>query len=405
MNSRTYIDFCYNNKEYHTGYELAMIFNDSKWMQIFATLIQEPSNNLVYNYKYDKDKETIIIINEGGWKPWNGYTFYTKGLGGCESWSIKYAEKLTGKYNVVFFNNTIDTIDYNKVLYINLKYLVTFLSCYRDIIKLSIISRFTTYIPLMYKHKLDTFYFIHDHLSEHDILIDNEYLKCIYCLSEYHKDFMKKIYTNIKIKNTNEIYYSLDSDKIRLYSHSIDVIDYDSSIKIKYSFIYSSYPDRGLINLLRIFPEIVKKYPEAKLNLYCDFINGRIEPLYTNIEKMIDDQRDNVVNHGWVNKSDLVKAWNTAEFWVYPCTSGETFCITALEAAASKTYAITHTIGALVDTVGDRGVLIKEYPTTKEWDDKVLDAIEKGIDYDKINKNYEWATSLSYDNNMYNINV
>ncbi len=37
----------------------------------------------------------------------------------------------------------------------------------------------------------------------------------------------------------------------------------------------------------------------------------------------------------------LEDAWKTADIWFYPCTFMETFCLTALEAAKSKTFVIT----------------------------------------------------------------
>jgi hypothetical protein len=50
----------------------------------------------------------------------------------------------------------------------------------------------------------------------------------------------------------------------------------------------------------------------------------------------------------------------------------ETFCLTALEAASSKTFAITNDLAALQNTVGNRGAIINGDPTTQTWQDLAL---------------------------------
>jgi predicted O-methyltransferase YrrM len=112
--------------------------------------------------------------------------------------------------------------------------------------------------------------------------------------------------------------------------------------------------------------------------------------------------------YGWVSKKELAEAWKTSQYWLYPCTFMETFCLTALEAAKSKTLAITNNLAALKNTVGNRGIIIEGDPTTKEWQDKTLMRIKQLliIDTNKddyfykqhIENNYNWALNLSWNN-------
>jgi glycosyltransferase involved in cell wall biosynthesis len=113
----------------------------------------------------------------------------------------------------------------------------------------------------------------------------------------------------------------------------------------------------------------------------------------------------NIVYHGWVDKQTLANAWTTSDIWFYPCTFMETFCLTALEAATTKTFAITNDLAALRNTVGNRGAIIKGDPSTKEWQEKALETLfyytdEKKImeKQDLIEKNYEWVRELTWKN-------
>jgi len=112
----------------------------------------------------------------------------------------------------------------------------------------------------------------------------------------------------------------------------------------------------------------------------------------------------NIYYHGWVNKQVLAEAWLTADIWFYPCTFMETFCLTALEAALTKTLVITNNLAALQNTVGHRGVIIKGEPIETEWQEKALVKIKKYLDpankllkNEFIERNFQWASTLSWE--------
>ena len=69
---------------------------------------------------------------------------------------------------------------------------------------------------------------------------------------------------------------------------------------------------------------------------------------------MINNVKENGMNiyyYGWVSKKVLSEAWTTSDIWFYPCTFMETFCLTALEAAITKTLVITNNLAAFVKVV------------------------------------------------------
>jgi hypothetical protein len=162
-----------------------------------------------------------------------------------------------------------------------------------------------------------------------------------------------------------------------------------------------------------MWPRIYEFQPEASLHIYCD-IDGKwvnqvegemmvkIRELMTNYNAAENNM--NIYYHGWVNKQVLAESWLTADIWFYPCTFMETFCLTALEAALTKTLVITNNLAALQNTVGHRGVIIKGEPIETEWQEKALSKIKKYLDpanrslkNELIKKNYEWALTLSWE--------
>jgi len=79
----------------------------------------------------------------------------------------------------------------------------------------------------------------------------------------------------------------------------------------------------------------------------------------------------------------------------------ETFCLTALEAAASRTLAVTTDLAGLQTTVGDRGVILQGQPNTVEWFDSAINTIFSTLSNSKlknalIERNYQWVSEMSW---------
>jgi len=185
------------------------------------------------------------------------------------------------------------------------------------------------------------------------------------------------------------------SEIVHTLHYGIDETKFYADKKVKNSFIFSSFPNRGLLELFEMWTKIIERYPDATLNIYCDYEHewtNRVYPEYMKKVKEIYPTLRNVVNHGWVTKETLARAWSTAEYWLYPCNFIETFCLTALEAAITKTLAITTDLGALRETVGDRGILAPR--------DQLIEKLFKHMESPEltlIEKNYNWAKKLSWD--------
>ena len=149
-----------------------------------------------------------------------------------------------------------------------------------------------------------------------------------------------------------------------------------------------------------MFPKIVKQFPFARLRVFCDFNNSWLNTYHSEtvkkIKVLLEEQKDNVVNYGWVNGETLRNYWNISKIWFYPCTFAETCCLTAYEAAASKTLVITNDLAALTESVGDRGIIISGNPVEEQWQDIALERVLRVLRNEEdvepyITSNYNWV--------------
>ena len=405
---------CYTMNDYKLGFEASKLFlshNQSNsedyeemisWHKIYEKL------TIYSGCKEPKmpNKPILCFVADGGFNPWTGSTILTSGVGGSETFIIEIARyiKKEDNFDVYVFCNTPNQEDENfeGVNYRHLSKYYEFINT--TYVKHCIVSRYSEYLPLTFKgHSENVYFIIHDLTSTGNVIPIDLKLKNILCLTEWHVQYFTSIFPDFKTI-TSSFYHGIDD------SFNCDIIDK----KIKNKFIYSSYPNRGLLELLQMWPKIYKKEPTSTLHIYSDIYNkwsNDVEPeKMTSIKNLINEYAINenklgIYYHGWVSKQELAEAWITSDMWFYPCTFMETFCLTALEAACSKTLCITNHLAALQNTVANRGVIISGNPTTQEWQEEALNKLFSFMDdNNKVNKqnliemNYEWAKSLSWKN-------
>jgi hypothetical protein len=119
------------------------------------------------------------------------------------------------------------------------------------------------------------------------------------------------------------------------------------------------------------------------------------------IKTLIEKYHTSILYKGWTSKKELAHSFKTADVLLYPCTFLETFCLTALEAAISKTLVVTSDLAALKETVGDRGIMIEGDAKTSEWQKKALNSLVEVLNdpilkNSLIEKNYLWARKMSW---------
>jgi len=111
-------------------------------------------------------------------------------------------------------------------------------------------------------------------------------------------------------------------------------------------FVYASSPDRGLINLLRLWPIVLDLYPDATLSILygwegCMRLAGQ-SPEWTARHRKTRQaylelrSQKGVVELGRVNHAAMALEVRSAAAWLYPTGDfAETFCSTAVKARAA----------------------------------------------------------------------
>ena len=388
--------YCYMEGEYELGEQCCrrlveyerqteLVLN---WLSIFYHINKSVKN---LNKTRISDKKLVCFVSPGGWKEWDGETLYTKGLGGSETFSIKYAEKLVELgYIVTVFCKCKKQKVFNDVLYVPLEDYIPFLNNYE--VDVCIINRFPEYIPVtMFNNVRKTYYVLHDLASVYNIIPNDNRLSGILCISEWHKRQFCSVFPSLENK-TSVISYGIETD-----------IFPEKKVE-EFTFIYPSFPNRGLVPLLQMFPKIVERYPQAKLHVFCDtkqeWVQKFHKPAMDQVDALLAEQTENVINHGWVKGEVLREYWSKAHVWFYPCIFEETCCLTSYEAAASKTLIVSNHLAALKESVGDRGIIIAGNPMEEGWQIlalnrlfNVLEGVEKT---DHVERNYNWILNKSF---------
>ena len=404
---------CYGLKEYELGKQTGEFFlknnlpNADSYEEIMSWYkIYEKLTIPVEECKPKIPEKPIFCFHaDGGFNNWSGSSILTIGVGGSETYIIEHARYIqrSGQFDVYVFCNCLEEENFEGVIYKPLSEYYSFVK--QNYIHTCIVSRYSEYLPVAYKGFTENVYLVVHDLTPTGVVIPmDKKLKKIFCLTEWHVEYFTQIFPSLK-NITVPFYYGIDFNKFK---------NENIMLKEQYKFIYSSFPNRGLLELLQMWPKIYEFQPLASLHIYCDIdgkwvnqVQGEMMNKIRELFKMynVEQNNMNIYYHGWVNKQTLAQAWLSSDIWFYPCTFAETFCLTALEAALTKTLVITNNLAALQNTVGHRGVIIKGEANEPEWQEKALLKIKKYLDPENIHlknelieRNYEWASKLSWEN-------
>lgn len=391
--------FLANNKNTSEDYEEIISWHKIyKYLNVYSNI--NDRQQIIKPFR-NSNKPIFLFVADGGFNQWSGKNILTTGVGGSETYIIEMSRYIqqSGLFDVIVFCNCAENETFEGVEYRHLSEFFLFVN--ENKVHTCIVSRFSEYLPVAFKGLAENVYLVVHDLTPSGIVIPlDSKLKNVFCLTEWHVEYMNARFPSLK-SITVPFYYGIDTTKF--FIKQTDKIT-------PYKFIYSSFPNRGLLPLLQMWPEIYKKYPNANLHIYSD-VNGKwvndvapeqMKEVRTLLEKY---NYMNINYHGWVDKQTLSNAWITSDFWFYPCIFMETFCLTALEAAITKTFVVTNDLAALQNTVGDRGAVIKGDASTKEWQSNALERLFYYMDERNLNekeylieKNYEWACKLTWKN-------
>jgi tetratricopeptide (TPR) repeat protein len=356
---------------------------------------------LVSSVKAQENKKIVCFVAPGGFGQWDGNSINTGGIGGSETWIIETArcmakETSYGAMDVYVFCDcpndqglVVDGVHYRQIV----NYL-EFAGRHR--ITHCIISRFSEFIPAALASKLteNVHFIMHDVRPSGNIIPLENKLQTIFCLSEWHRKLFASQFPQFP--------------QLRVQGYGVREASREACLrKTPASFIYSSFANRGLSTVLKLWPRIRSKYGNATLSVFCDLKNswalqhhGAEIALIENLLEAL--QAHGVTNYGWISKPALRMHWEQSLVWLYPCRFEETFCHTALEAAASKTLAITNGLAALNETAaqGRTARIVNDDESIMACLGEMLTSSGHltAAGQELVAKNYEWVTALSWEN-------
>lgn len=348
-------------------------------------------------------RPAVAIVADGNWERWNASTMMAEGLGGSETWAVELSRSMArqfGKADVVVFcrkasekEGRTPTVDNPQPLFLDLEELYGFLASRR--ILACIVSRFSEYLPLAIAATSvrKVVYAMHDVAVPNEMIPTHTKLERIVTLTPWHKEQFLSVYP--------------------AFEHRVAVLGYGcrgiagqsepTPPEARPRFIYPSFPNRGLVHLLRMWPRVRELFPAACLDVFADldgeWVNRVVPEVMVEIKQRVRDLRsEGVVVRGWVGKGELYAAWSRADVWLYPCTFEETFCLTALEAAASRTLCVVPPLAALRHTVR-HGIVVEGDASTERWAEEALAKLKgiTGEDRDRLlGENERWAGQRSW---------
>jgi len=134
--------------------------------------------------------------------------------------------------------------------------------------------------------------------------------------------------------------YKLNRELFTTIKNGITLTPLTQQERCPMSFIYASGPDRGLWNLLKMWPAILQKWHWATLQIF----HGLSEQ---DVQKINQMHLPRVYPMGRIKQSDLFKKLQIIDYWLYPSIFFETCCTTAIEMCYYGPICISTKLGAL----------------------------------------------------------
>jgi glycosyltransferase involved in cell wall biosynthesis len=222
----------------------------------------------------------------------------------------------------------------------------------------------------IYKHELNDFSYCPQNMMD--------FADFWVFLSKKQLDHNLDLYTSPKIPK-EKCFIGWNSTNLEFYTYSAK---HDP-----HKIVYCSSPDRGLHNLLEIFPEIRQKNPKATLHVFYEVeywivlmkrwpeenvLRKRGELIERQLANLGKNGENGVYLRGFVSNRNMAQELCSAMLLAYPCephSFTEGFSIAVLDAAAAGCLPIISDADALGEIHGQSCVTIPGKPSEKkeEW--------------------------------------
>ena len=367
---------------------------------IINPVFSKPQN---FSKQQCSQSKNILIYTGFSDINWN-YTYtLNNALGGSEK-AVAYLSKCFPKDYTIYISGHVENETIDNIHYIHLDELTNLINSIP--FHTVIVSRYISFYDMFPTCSFyQSFIWAHDNLllpygsNLNDIQLlkkwENYINGCI-CLTEWHHNLFLERYPILK-------------NKITIINNGIDLDSFPSitnNYKIKNRFIYTSRPERGLNNLLNLWPQILEKIPDATLTISCyvTFPSNQDGKLLKNI---IDANPNTIRYLGKLNTEKLYEEMSKAEFWLYPTHWSETSCITALEMLMSEVICLYYPVAGLTNTMDKYGIQVcsgKEIETIVSLSESQKEELrENGREYAQsfswFNRYNNWSKLLLLNKN------
>ena len=341
--------------------------------------------NRLFEYDHQQPMGLGISFYVGpGWEPWSPRSIDEGGVGGSETAAARLAEELARKGHRVVVYAMEDGV-HNGVVYRRYEKFDP-----RDEREVLIVSR----QPWLLKERPNAHQVV---LWSHDTGYGDlftpeiaQHIDRIVVMSEWQRGHWLDAYpwldgeklavagNAITLYDGLEHWWGCDGEKCPYCEGKGTCGEGENTrvpIRHRHRFAYTSSADRGLDELLGMWPQIRDMWPDAELHVFYGFnylseARQRRPELGTYLAEIQRAARQpGVFLRGRIGQQELSEELGKAQFWLYPSMAPggedwfETFCINALEAQAYGCIPITREIGALAERIEYPDCFIGEWTT------------------------------------------
>lgn len=328
---------------------------------------------------------------------WNPELFKTKGFGGSEEAVINLSKQWAKEgYNVTVYANVgpnemeCDGVKWKPFWMFNPKDKTDKLILWRSINLCDYeLNASEIYIDL------------------HDVIKSGEFTK-------KRMDKVKNVF--VKTNFHKILFPNIPEDKIVIIPNGQDTSVFKETEKDQMMILNTSSPDRSIDAVIKIYEEVKKQVPEAKMywaygwDVFDDARSGdaKMRKWKQNIVERLDNA--GIIQLGKVPQSEIANWYQKANVFLYPTEFAEIDCISVKKAQLAGCNVVTTDFGALEESVqfgtkihsnktkdnwnppGQISFAVEDEDMLKEFVEETVKALKKGPNKEALEfgKSYDW---------------
>jgi|GEM_PF-123099 len=328
---------------FHFGGKTRKVSEDENYNQHQA---EDKYNN---NFMNHKAKPTVVIYTGPAYERWTVENINGVGIGGSETCAALLAQEFARlNYRAVVIGDCAGMEgNYAGVEYLHHNRFFEFMDS--NYIDYFISSR--TVAPFAHKiRSRKNYVWIHDiWLNQNREVAHQDKINKFVCLTPWHVDFVTK-------------HHDIRRSHIYIQPNGLDLGRYSNINSIQKDpnrLIYSSSPDRGLLQLLDIFQKLKVDFPQLTLDIFYGFDNWEKAAAQRNNPQEMAHlnaikakvKMAGVTYHGRTPQNKLAVEQMKSSLCVYPTWFDETFCISMVEMMAARCIPVVTNLAGLQTTV------------------------------------------------------